>query len=83
MKERRGHRKLRLCNTKNYERKKYQKKFLVYIPKDALSVLAVSVPLSTPSLQVSLPLSAYTILFVRTPQIRQLSTIPEGTVVQL
>ena len=65
MKERKGHRKLRLCNTKNYESKKYPKKLLVSIPRDDVSVLPVSVPLSLLSFQVSLPLSANTVLSAR------------------
>ena len=84
MKERKGHRKLRLCNTKNYERKKYPKKLLVSIPRDDVSVLPVSVPLSLLSFQVSLPLSAYTVLSAPTLEIlydrmHQLGNIPEGS----
>jgi len=83
MKERRGKRKLRLCNTKNYERKKYAKKLTVSIPRDSVSVLPVSIPISLVSFQVSLPVSAFTSLPALTVEIlhdriRQLSAVPEG-----
>ena len=86
MNERRGHRKLCLCNTKNYERKKYyQKKLLVSIPKDVISVLRVSIPINLLSFRVLLPLSAYTVLPALTLEVlhnrmHQLNTMSEGNV---
>ena len=61
MSERKGHRKLRLCSNKYYEKKKYWPKLLtVSIPRKAVSILRVSIPLNLLSLHVSLPISAYT-----------------------
>lgn len=60
MREGKGHRKLRLCSKKNYERRKYfPKKLLVSVPRRAVCILKVSLPLNLVSFRVSLPLSAY------------------------
>ena len=60
MKEGKGHRKLRLCSNKYYEKRKYAKQLVVSIPRRIISVFAVSMPLNVLSLNVSLPISAYT-----------------------
>ena len=61
MAERRGHRKLRLCSVKYYEKKKYRpKSLLVSIPRNSVSILPVSVPIGLVKFTVSLPLSCYT-----------------------
>ena len=55
----RGHRKLRLCSRKNYERKKFKKRS---IPPSICSSLKVSMPfllLPPQSLTVSLPVSLF------------------------
>ena len=57
----RGHRKLRLCSRKNYERKKYHHPPAIPVQPVHLtdvSFLTVSVPLDLLPLRVSLPLSA-------------------------
>ena len=57
----RGHRKLRFCSRKNYERKKYQHPPALPVqpvPLTDVSVLTVSVPLDVLPHRVSLPLSA-------------------------
>ena len=61
MADRRGHRKLRLCSNKNYERKKYfPKELLVSVPRRDVTILRVSIPMELLSFKVSIPLSAYT-----------------------
>ena len=63
MKEGRGHRKLRLCSNKHYEKKKYfkePKNLIISIPRETVSILRISIPLNVLSLNVSLPISAYT-----------------------
>ena len=61
MAERRGHRKLRLCSVKYYEKKKYcQKSLLVSIPRNNVSILPVKVPTGLVNFTVSLHLSLYT-----------------------
>ena len=85
MAERRGHRKLRLCSNKYYERKKYfPKKLLVSIPRMSVTILSVSIPLKFLSFKVSLPLSAYTQLPPPSLEtmwscIQQLGILSEGT----
>ena len=60
MRERKGHRKLKLCSRKNYEKKKYiPKKLLVSISRRNVYILKVSLPINSVSFRVSLPLSAY------------------------
>jgi len=56
----RGHRKLRLCSNKYYEKRKYfPKALLVSIPRRTVSILPVSIPIDLVSFRVSVPLSAY------------------------
>lgn len=60
MAERRGHRKLRLCSVKYYEKKKYHpKSLLISIPRNNVSILPVSLPITAVNFTVSLPLSVY------------------------
>ena len=60
MAERRGHRKLRLCSNKYYEKKKYFPKTLsVLIPRADVSILPVSIPLHALQFNVSIPLTTY------------------------
>lgn len=85
MADRRGHRKLRLCSNKHYERKKYfPKKLLVSIPRMNVNILKVSIPLRLLSYNVSLPLSVYTelpapSLEIMQRRIQQLGILSEGT----
>jgi len=61
IRERRGHRKLRLCSTKYYEKKKYCTKILIVsIPGERVSILRISIPLNVLSLCLSFPISSYT-----------------------
>ena len=84
MRERKGHRKLRLCSRKNYEKKKYfPKKLLVSIPRRTVCVLKVSLPINLVSFRVSLPLSAYSDSPVKSVDILHnrmihLRTVPQG-----
>ena len=59
MRERKGHRKLRLCSRKYYEKNKYFPKKLVSIPRRAVCILKVSLPVNLVSFRVSLPISAF------------------------
>ena len=61
----RGHRKLRLCSRKNYEKKKYHHPPAIPVQPVHLtdvSVLTVSLPLDLLPLRVSLPLSALEVI---------------------
>ena len=70
MAERRGHRKLHLCSVKYYEKKKYHRKsLLVSIPRNSVSILPVSLPITSVNFTMSLPLSLYTESPVPSPAI--------------
>ena len=56
MRERKGHRKL---SRKYYENKYFPKKLLVSIPRRAVCILKVSLPVNLVSFRVSLPISAF------------------------
>ena len=59
MADRRGHRKLRLCSNKYYEKKKcFPKKLLISISRMSVTILRVSIPLKFLSFNVSLPYPA-------------------------
>ena len=85
MADRRGHRKLRLCSNKYYEKKKYfPKELLVSIPSNSVTILRISIPLRFLSFNVFLPWSVYTQLpptSLETMQSRilQLGILSEGT----
>lgn len=58
----RGHRKLRLCSRKNYERNKYDRPLVVSIPRAKVSVMNVSIKrevLPSCSIVVSFPISLF------------------------
>ena len=84
MAERRGHRKLRLCSVKYYEKKKYhQKSLLVSIPRNSVSILPVSLPISSVNFTISLPLSLYTESPVPSPavlhnRVQRVKAMPQG-----
>ena len=84
MRERKGHRKLRLCSKKHYEKKKYFPKTLpVSIPRRTVCILKVSLPINLVSFRVSLPLSAYSDSPVKSVDILHnrmihLRTVPQG-----
>ena len=72
MAEGRGHRKLRLCSNKHYEKKKYfPKKLLVSIPRRHLTILKVSIPIEHLSFKVSIPMSTYLKLPIPSLEIMQ------------
>lgn len=84
MNDRRGHRKLRLCSNKYYEKRKYfPKMLLVSIPRRTISVLKVSIPMDMLPFRVSLPLSVYKELAVPSLEVlhgrvQRLDTLDEG-----
>lgn len=84
MRERRGHRRLRMTSKKHYETKKYfPKQLLVCIPRREVSILKMSLPLNLLRFHMSLPLTHYTdsalasidILYNR---LKKLEMIPSG-----
>ena len=81
MAERRGHRKLRLCSMKYYE--KHPKSLLVSIPRNSVSILPVSLPISLVDFTTSLLLSLYTELPVPSPavlhnRVQRVKAMPHG-----
>ena len=84
MAERRGHRKLRLCSVKYYEKKKYHpKSLLISIPRNSVSILPVSLPISSVNFTISLPLSLYIESPVLSPavlhnRVQRVKAMPQG-----
>ena len=85
MSDRKGHRKLRLCSNKYYEKRKYfPKKLIVAIPRNFFA-LRVSIPINLLPFRVSLPLSIFTELSVPSVEILherilRLGTLSKGIV---